>query len=540
MRQQPLDNNYLNIDLLIPDDTTFKESGLLPVSSLSIFDSNTDVFNKDGLFSNEIFGNVGSDTRMIRPGYIDLKVPVLHPLIYKSITSLGKKYEEIMHGRLKAKFDNTIKDFVMDEEGGTGYDFFVRHLDLIKYPKTESTTRDNRISLVEKYGRRSGLFTKFIVLPAGLRDYSVDDKGVPQEDGINDIYRKIVGAASRLNNVSLREEDLFIVDSIRLQIQLMLVEIYEYIKVLIDGKSKFIQSKWASRSVKHATANVITSTNTYVSDLNDNESIVGMNSIVVGLFQYAKALGNVAVNRIHNTFGHILMDITSTVRLTNPKTHKTEDVTPTAKTIKEWTTIDGGIGIINKIEQDIIKDSPVMLDGYYMALVKEVDKNTIEIITDTDYLDPSEDPKQYRPMTYSEMLYISISDTVGKYPCFVTRYPITGTGSIYPGYPYLRTTANTRKVIVKLGVGDIYCPEYPIIGKDYIRSMSPHYSHLGLLGGDFDGDTMSFMLVFSDESKAEIDKLLNSKEYYINNLGEINFSASINTTNIAIKSLTDE
>lgn len=539
MKQSPLDRSLFNLDLLIPDDDTFRNLGLLPVTNLAIFESTTDAFNKNGLFSNVIFGNIGSDTRMLRPAYIDLKLKIFHPLVFITIERLGKKYKEILAGRLYARFDKVEKDFVPDpENGNTGFHFFCQHLDEIVYKTTESNKRDYKISLVEKYGRSSGLFKTFLVIPAGLRDYTVDDKGVPSEDEINDFYRKLVGLHIKLSNLNITEETIALYDPIRYQIQMLVNDIYRYIKGLIDGKSKFIQAKWSSRGVAGSTANVITALPNVIKDL-DYENNVNFNSTVVGLYQYLKALGNITANRLHSVFlSHIFSTDRNEVRLINPKTLKSEYVKLNQKTYEDWTSLEGVNNIINKLNQDVIKNEYVKMDGYYPALVYDEGK-TVKIIFDTEYMDPSLDIKKLRPITYAEMFYISVVGIVNRFPALVTRYPITGRGSIYPTYPYLKTTKLSKHVSIEVGGSTYDAPEYPIIPNDYVRSMAPHYTHLEKLGADFDGDTMSFILLYTEESIKEVDELLNTKEYYLNTLGEINYSVSNNTLDITLKSLTE-
>lgn len=539
MKQSPLDRSLFNIDLLIPDDDTFRNFGLLPVTNLGIFETNSDTFNKNGLYSNVIFGNVGSDERMLKPGYIDLKLKIFHPLVFITIERLGKKYKEILAGKLYARFDPKEKDFLPDpENGNTGFHFFCQHLDQLVFKTTESNKRDYKISLVDKYGRTSGMFKTFLVIPAGLRDYTVDDKGVPTEDEINDYYRKLVGLHIKLSSLTITEDTIALYDPIRYQIQTLVNDIYKHIKSLIDGKSKFIQAKWSSRGVTGATANVITALPNVIKDL-DYENNINFNSTVVGLYQYLKALGNIAVNRLHTVFlANVFSNDSNNLRLINPKTLKSEYVKIKQKTYEDWTSLSGVTSIINKLSQDVTKNEYVKMDGYHPALVYDKG-NEISIIFDTDYLEPGTDKTKLKPITYAEMFYISVVGIVNRFPALITRYPITGRGSIYPTYPYLKTTKLSKRVTVDIGGSTYDAPEYPIIPNEYVRSMAPHYTHLDKLDADFDGDTMSFILLYTEESIKEIDEVLNTKEYYLNTLGEINYSVANNTLDITLKSLTE-
>ena len=540
MAQQELNRDYFNIDLLIPNDKTFQEQGLQPITSLAIFESSSDTFNKDGLFSNAIFGTVGSVQRMSRPSYVDLKLKILHPLVYKQITTVNRLYKDIMAGKTYAVFREDKGVFELpneDEVGNTGYHFFISHLDKLKYERNESSKRDNRIDLIEKYGRVNDLFRTWLIIPAGLRDYTVDKNGKPNEDEINDKYRTLIGLSLRLANVNITNDNIDVYDPIRYNMQLTVLDIFTYIKTLIDGKHKFIQSKWSGRAITNATANVITGLPAYIKDLN-SEHKISANHTVVGLFQYLKALGSITYNRVTSMFfSKVFSTDTNKAMLIDPKTLTSDLVTLDNKTIDKFTSLKGVNDLVNKINQDVIKDTPVTIKGYYLALIYQ-EGNNIEVILDTRDYD-NDKLKLCRPLTYAEMFYISVADIVKHFPCLVTRYPITGYGSIYPSYPYLKTTVPAQHVTCKIGFLELELPEYPIPKQHYFRSMSPHETHLARMGADRDGDTCSFTLLYAKESIEEINKLLASKENYVSTTGKLNYSVSTNTLDIVMLTLTE-
>lgn len=572
MIQKPLDPNLLNIDLLIPEPTTFKTNHLGEVVSTSIFEPSSNVFDLKGLFSPEIFGEIGSDVRLNKPGYVDFKIPVFHPLVYLTICDLGDKYEKIMSGSLYAKFDKELKDFIPVEEesdGDTGYEFFCKHVDDLVYPETNSHKRQFKIALVEKYGKRSGMLTTWLVLPAGLRDYEVDEKGVPSEDEVNSLYRKLINISNSMKFVDFKN-DIELFDVIRFRLQRLLVDIYNHFKTLIDGKNKFIQSKWAARGLNYGTRNVITAINSYVKDLDDKNS-TGFNMCVVGIFQYLKSLGNLVPNRVLTLFMSQIGSMDSeNVQLFNPETLKFELAQASAKMKKDWTTVEGINSNVNKLLQDDIKDSPVVVDKKYIALIQErVIDGVIHVkvifnnddIDHPDYVDENGtmtakgrdllrntikvfqnggiDHSPIRPITYVELFYIAVAGLEDKFPALVTRYPITGAGSIYPAWPKLMSTIVGKEVQVHIGHEEFKVNAYPTIGKDYYRSLTVHYSHLGALGADHDGDVLSYALLFTDESVDEVKKLLSSKEYYLDPSSSLNYSVSNHVIDSLLLSLTE-
>lgn len=563
MNQKPLNPNLLNIDLLIPDRGFFKKKNLGEVLNTAIFEPSSDSFNLKGLFSPVIFGELGSEDRLDRLGYVDFKLPVFHPLIYMTICDLGSKYENIMAGDVRARFDSNLKDFVVvgdKEEGGTGFHFFTQYVDQLVYLENESHKRGFKRMLVEKYGKSSGLFSEWLILPAGLRDYVVDEKGVPSEDEVNKLYRSLINLANRLKLVDT-ESNVELFDSVRFRLQRLLVDIFKHFKTLIDGKHKFIQSKWATRGLNNSTRNVITAIPVYQNKLttpnnqNTTKTSLGYNSVVVGLFQYLKSLGNLVQHQVLKTFvGQIVEQNTTNVRLFNPNELKFTYHQASEKMRKDWTTVDGINGIVNKLKQPDILNSPIKIDGSYLCLVEEY-KGRIYVHFDLDNIQNphyqldsngefSKEAKKellavfkdfnsgnvynapLRPITYVELFYISIIELVPKYPAFVVRYPITGAGSVYPCWPSVRTTGTSFETKVKVGFQEIDCDSYPYLGQGYIRSMTVHYSHLGKLGGDHDGDVLSFFLVFTDESINEVKKLLGSNDYYLEPTGGLSYSVS--------------
>jgi hypothetical protein len=56
---------------------------------------------------------------------------------------------------------------------------------------------------------------------------------------------------------------------------------------------------------------------------------------------------------------------------------------------------------------------------------------------------------------------------------------------------------------------------------------------------DKKGDTMSATAVWSEESRAEIDKVLNSRNYYVSVNGSMAFQSSNDVIDIVLNSITD-
>lgn len=60
------------------------------------------------------------------------------------------------------------------------------------------------------------------------------------------------------------------------------------------------------------------------------------------------------------------------------------------------------------------------------------------------------------------------------------------------------------------------------------------------MNNKFDGDTASGSITYSDEAIAEVDKLLNSRKFYIGTNGKMNFSIGIDTINFVLHNMTGD
>lgn len=529
-----------NIELIILNKTI--PSSVKQVKKLNIFESNSQEFEKQGLFSTEIFGPIGSSMRNEWFGYIDLKLGILHPLVFEHICSMKSTYADIFNGTLKVKYDPATKDFVSvkdDEVGYYGYDYAIKHIDKIMFKETDSNLRNYRLALIKKFGNMEHLITKWLVIPAGLRDYTVDEKGTPSEDAVNDLYRKLLTTVNMLNNINITDDTMSLVDPIRAKIQNITLEIYRYYKSLMDGKSKFIQNKWAKRAVMYGTRNVITPNPVHVTDLKA-DNIVSFNDTVLGIYQYIKSIAPITMNKLMTEFINKIMSPDSdTATLVNPKTMKTELVTIPIKERDNWLTVEGLNNIMNKMAQDVIRSYPVKVAGYYMFMMYD-DGENVNVYFDTADIDPSLDKQYLRPITYVELMYLAIYDVRKKYPAYLTRYPVAGLGGIYPTKLYLKTTTNGRTVNATIGGISKTVYEYPIFTESYVNSTSPHYTHLARLGADFDGDTISLTTLTTEESIKEINDMLDSKEFYITPSGELAFSVKNPVLDLVLAHMSDD
>ena len=141
-----------------------------------------------------------------------------------------------------------------------------------------------------------------------------------------------------------------------------------------------------------------------------------------------------------------------------------------------------------------------------------------DLIEDTNRLDDKIDKKKLRPLTYGELFFISIYDTIGNLPSLIDRHPTAGQGSIYLTRQIVKTTTVTRKVSLYNGFEDttpIDISGYPVPNGNWINSLTPHYSHLDGLNADFDGDKGGLFILLTDEAVKEGNEKMKKISNYV-------------------------
>ena len=474
-----------NIGILTLKDSDLQ--GMRPVKVLDIFTGGSRNFHPDGLFSIQTFGKPGEEKRNRLYSYIDFKLKVFHPTLFKSIIDLKTIYSEIMSGKTYAVWDPKLKDFVKSTivEGETGYSFFVKHFKEIVFEERDSAQRTFSVKLVEKH-KDVALFSKIIVMPAGLRDYVIDENGKPSEDEINLLYRRILSIALTLDNVNLTSNESYL-DTTRWNLQLAIQDVYDYIISLIEGKRKLLLGRFATRKIMDSTRNVITASIPEVTELHGPKS-VGCNETTVGLYQYLRCIMPIAVKAIRDEFStKIFTGPNTPATLIDPKTLKKTTVDIDPDIYDEWMTYEGVEKICARFKEEGLRHDTLDYKGYYFGLVYKGPDMTYKFLQDISELPEDRSVKDVHPITYGELLYLAVYKQAPKTYGFLTRYPVTGLGSIVPSGVYLKSTVKSE---VRTELGDDWqptqqvCVEYPIVGLTYFSSMAPPPNKIKRLSAD--------------------------------------------------------
>lgn len=524
-----MSNAPVNIALLRVKDTDLSRLG--QIKELQIFGQGNN-FHHEGLFSTQVFGAVGSEHRTKMFGYIDLRYPILHPLVYRTIVSLKSFYKGIMDGSITALWNPKLRQFDKsnDAKAQTGFTFFLKHVADIRFEPNESDKRNENIKFFNKaVGEDKHLLRYMLVMPAGLRDYTITPSGKPEEDEVNTFYRRIL-AQSQLVDSDIARKTPHAYDNVYANLQKSLEELYLYLQNLLDGKHKLILGKWLSRKTFNSTRNVITasvSTATHVNDANRVRS----SEVGVGLHQFLRSAAPKTLYEIRSRYiQQVFSENNTFAYMTNVKTLQREEVlnTHVQKDYDRWMTYDGLESVIANFSRQDTRHMPVYTNRgkHCMGLIYN-DGKYARFLQDIRDLPDHLDKKHVAPITMTELLYLSVGRLSGQIPAFATRYPIQGYGGIYPAFMKLFTTDKSLQV---QELDEHWQPiegvlhSFPVKGSVFINGMIIHQSHMALLGSDFDGDTMSLQAVLTDEAIEEVHKLLGSKSYYLDNERRILFS----------------
>lgn len=522
-----------NISILVL--TPAKLEGVRPVTSTDLFDGQTREFHPEGMFSTVTFGRVGDELRQSRYSYIDVRIPIFHPVVFRALTDLKRLYAGIISGTEYAIWDPEVKDFekATSMNGKTGFQFFLQYWKQIEFAETKSASREQNILLIKKYADVA-LTSKVIVMPAGLRELEMDGGRVMMDD-INTHYRKLLSTSQQLSDSAVRNNPETL-NTARWVLQNAFNQLYDYIESLIKGKKKLLLSGWASRAVFNSTRNVITAMDTTLPEL-DAPGYPDMNTTVAGLYQSAKAALPVSIYSLKTGFlAKVFTHVSQAAVLVNAKTLKREEVRLKPSYFDRFMTDEGLEKTITSYGVEDIRHKALMIEGRYLGLIYKGPDGTYRFMQDIDELPEGRLKEDVHPITFTELLYLSIQGRVNGLPALVTRYPITGVGSIYPSRLMVQPTV---KYEVRRELDEHWQPledekhvarHFPITESAFINSIVIHSSRLAGMGADFDGDTSSLTVLYSDESIKEVEEFLDSTKAYVGTDG--NFIASFDTDTV--------
>ena len=539
-------NRAFNVRVMdVPD--FIKRNMCQEVKSTFINEPSTHQFHKEGVFSEDIFGQLNTPDRLSRFGYIDLHTTILAPVLFRMVKALAPWHIDVMSGKQKAFFDEKTGELTKSntDEGETGYSFYLDVFPFIKFKDSKSISRSEKIEVLNKT-RKIGMYVSYLVEPAGLRDVTEDQSGRQVIEDINKLYIQLLSYTKPLSGYQTSR----VYDPVRFNIQAKAVEIYEYLDNMFSGKRGFLRGQFGHRNIALGTANVITATS-YSASSPDDPQFLKPTDTRIGLYQCMKGNQPLIVNYIrtiffNDTFGTDLDQ--TTIPLTDPKTLQLVYTEISEEERERFISEDEIISMISRYQAFDFRTQPVSvydLNGkkYYLRLLYDDGRN-ISIFRSIDDLKserPNYNPAYIRPMTYIDMCYIATYPALQMKHCFITRYPVLGDGSCYPSGVHIATTTPARVVnLVDISSHNdtkFQLPEYPIIGKPYVDGVSLASPRLAGLGADHDGDRVSVNFILTDDANMEVMEYLNSPKSMVDTNANLISSSSTDLIDYALFAL---
>ena len=494
----------------------------------------------DGLLSTEVFGNSVKE-RSRKFGWIDLHGKYFQPIVYKNIKRLDRRVDGIIAGRIKVKLDSK-GHIVEDPKGDTGLDFFYKNWEKIKYPKNDSSIRNERIELFENHSKAELFTDKWIVSPAMYRDVNLQDasgKKVKMHE-INAIYARLISLVSM---VSKDGSFTAMMHNTRLQIQSTIVEIYDYYKHLLEKKNGLIRKSLLGKNIDYGARLVITAPlynyNSYKdTPLDFYHAGVPMANCCTLFTPFILGWVRNFLRRELEASG----DNYTIIDKGKPVQVKLKDPMGYFNETKIREMMDMFVfsydGRFNKIQ--------IPIDGWdnkknpkYMVFTGTMNTpgstgEHMEEDPDNKFISPLK-----REMTLTDLFYIAAVSVCRDKHVYITRYPITDYLGVYPMRIHVLSTHRTCKL--SFPNGDTY-DHYPVIdinlppsavASEFQDTVQFQNCYLSAIGGDYDGDQITVKGVFSQSANVEAEAILLSKR----NILDVSGNGKRKTTNETVQTL---
>lgn len=488
----------------------------------------------DGLLSNEIFGITKAERAGIY-AYIDLGGWFLNPLVYKTLCTLDKKVEAIVHGTENFSIDEKGQ-LVKDPNGSTGLNWFKANYDKIDWSAKESSSKD-RATKIKFLEVVKGLMwvKKCPVIPPYYRDVDTKQASIGVGE-INKLYSSLIIATKALKETA--EYGLSLADATKGRIQATLKQIYDWFGAgtvingeetsgNLPGKMGIVKKGVMYKTVDYSVRLVMSAANLKVENIEDlmvdmDHAACPLEAAIV-LFQpfiiyYCRRF-------FENEFGGKTM---------YPVVDKKG--VETAIPIEDYQIMFSDTEIVKQIERFVhgysnrfqpipipidkteltktIKEKKLDLDINKMCIFFKGRKVSSEHIMDQK--DYSGYPLIERPMTWCDLFYLAACEMTADKMCLITRFPIDRYLNQYPSKINIKSTNETEPIMMD---GKVYRWWPKIRTEDLGRNTAALFSptltisngNIDVMGMDFDGDTAIVKGIYTLEANAELEKAADSK-----------------------------
>lgn len=212
--------------------------------------------DSEGLFSEEIFGRVGSPIRKLTFGYIDLHVKIIHPQCWDMIVGLNPMINKMLTGKKKYIInpDGDIEESTDSFIGMSGIKALIDNWDKLnlnlvgkKHPEYVKFLKNNKEKI---------FIDKILVIPAGIRDVQLNvggtNKKIITSSEVNTLYEELLQQTKTVDSNLLDFLDDETVKNIVGAIQRKVIEINKWIEERLKGKNGILRGGLLSKTVDYS------------------------------------------------------------------------------------------------------------------------------------------------------------------------------------------------------------------------------------------------------------------------------------------------
>ena len=223
---------------------------LEPVTSSNIF-KNVGTFHQNGLFSESIFGELGSNDRTKTFSYINLNAFVIHPTALKILLRLDKKIQKFIS--TEESFTLKNGELIVDPDGITGLTNFKNIISNMKF-RGETPQRESLIKVITD-NLDLIFIDKIPIIPPELRPAYQDEDGTWTIDTLNEVYQSLIRKSNHISSIG-KNSVLF--DLLSFGIQNAVIEHDNFIKTKVEKKSGIIRKQLLGKRIDFSGRAVIT------------------------------------------------------------------------------------------------------------------------------------------------------------------------------------------------------------------------------------------------------------------------------------------
>lgn len=211
-------------------------------------------FHVNGLFSESIFGTVGSNERRQIFAYIDLGAYIVHPTMLRFLYRLDAKLKNFLstENNYSLNSDSQLEE---NPEGESGILSFIKMFPKINFKLGTPAREKIYKSVYQSYESGTLFINKLPVIPPGFRDAYQDENGDWVVDKLNDYYITIMRRAVQ---VKTSEGSGILFDLMNFGLQQAVIEHDKYLQTRIAKKSGIIRNQMLGKRLDFSARAVIT------------------------------------------------------------------------------------------------------------------------------------------------------------------------------------------------------------------------------------------------------------------------------------------